>query len=497
MDAESRVMTFFQSCPWGWPSHDVSRVSALWLLPWRLVWNEDQKARSSRWFRIWSLQENQFLASGADGLVGPSKADLWKLFAGSQEACCRRDAQGTVAFHGGELCRPRWNIAWNRCADLLWGGDPFSNSAHCAHFTLHATGQCELRGHVGNLFQNGPQYVRNIPAAIGDMKILLIRRCPKDPNRKQRIPFLVSRRRDDVWKGLYTEFVVRCLKAVRLLCRQVLWPLVAMLTLSSLKFYYSSQTRKLERSQTEGLEVQVVEQTPWERVERKLFAMWMSCTLELQMAAEVRLLHEPQEDTVGMSLRTATQTVDMSLRTVDKTPETEQPGDSAGMSLRTATQTVDMSLRTADTPSKNQQPGAPACWYVVADCQRKRRHVVADCRHAVWESKARAPACWYVVADCQRKRRHVVADCRHAVWESKARAPACWYVVADCQRKRRHVVADCRSENQKPGDQHSGMSLRTAKESVDMSLRTVGLRIKSPGTSILVCRCGLPDKERK
>ena len=62
-------------------------------------------------------------------------------------------------------------------------------------FTLHATGQCELRGHVGNLFQNGPQYVRNIPAAVGDMKMLLIRRCPKDPNRKQRVPFLVSRRR--------------------------------------------------------------------------------------------------------------------------------------------------------------------------------------------------------------------------------------------------------------------------------------------------------------
>ena len=263
-------------------------------------------------------------------------------------------------------------------------------------FTLHATGQCELRGHVGNLFQNGPQYVRNIPAAIGDMKILLLRRCPKDPNRKQRIPFLVSPRRLE--RALHR---VRCLKAVRLLCRQVLWPLVAMLTLSSKKTYYSSQTRKLERSQTEGLEVQVVEQTKWERVERKLFAMWMSCTLELQMAAEVRLLHEPQECTVGMSLRTATQTVDMSLRTVDKTPETEQPGDSAGMSLRTATQTVDMSLRTADTPSKNQQPG----------------------------------------------------------------------------------------------HQHAGMSVRTAKESVDMSTRR--LRIKSPGTSMLVCRCGLPDKERK
>ena len=52
-------------------------------------------------------------------------------------------------------------------------------------FTLHTTGQCELRGHVGNLFQNGPQYVRNIPAAIGDMKMLLIRRCPMQGSQSQ------------------------------------------------------------------------------------------------------------------------------------------------------------------------------------------------------------------------------------------------------------------------------------------------------------------------
>ena len=42
-----------------------------------------------------------------------------------------------------------------------------------------------------------------------------------------------------------------------------------------------------------GLQVHVVEQTPWERVEKKLFAMWMSSSLELQLAAKVRLLHEP------------------------------------------------------------------------------------------------------------------------------------------------------------------------------------------------------------
>ena len=36
-------------------------------------------------------------------------------------------------------------------------------------FTLYGTGQCELRGHVGNLFQNGPQFVRDIPAADPEM----------------------------------------------------------------------------------------------------------------------------------------------------------------------------------------------------------------------------------------------------------------------------------------------------------------------------------------
>eukprot|EP00435_Cladocopium_sp_Y103_P074963 s6_g52.t1 len=34
-------------------------------------------------------------------------------------------------------------------------------------FTLYATGQCELRGHVGNLFQNGPQYASSLEAGHG------------------------------------------------------------------------------------------------------------------------------------------------------------------------------------------------------------------------------------------------------------------------------------------------------------------------------------------
>ena len=280
-------------------------------------------------------------------------------------------------------------------------------------FTLHATGQCELRGHVGNLFQNGPQYVRSIPAAIGDMKMLLIRRCPKDPNRKQRIPFLVSRRRLE--RALHR--VCRPLSEGGSLALQAgaLTPGNYVDLVKPENLLQFSDTEVGE--EPEGLEVQVVEQTPWERVERKLFVMWMSCNLELQMAAEVRLLHEPQEDaprasdavgmslrtadatsqsqqpgvsagmslrtastgvgmllqttdatseneppgdSAGMSLRTAKESVGMSLRTADATSESQHPGDTAGMSLRTAKESVDMSLRTVDTPSENQQPGDSA-----------------------------------------------------------------------------------------------------------------------------------------
>ena len=208
-------------------------------------------------------------------------------------------------------------------------------------FTLHSTGQCELRGHVGNLFQNGPQYVRNIPAAIGDMKMLLIRRCPKDPNRKQRIPFLVSRRRleralDRVFKPL-SEGGSQAMQPGAL----TTGGFVEFVNRDNLQQFADNE----EGEEPPGLQVQVVEQIPWERIEHKLFAMWVSCNLELQMAAEVRLLHETQEDAEN-----ASKSVGMSLRTAERIGHVT---DGAGMSLRTAaevqlaTESVGMSLRTA------------------------------------------------------------------------------------------------------------------------------------------------------
>ena len=62
-------------------------------------------------------------------------------------------------------------------------------------FTLYSTGLTELRGHVANWVQGGPEFVRAIPLRAGDAKILLVRRFPKEPGRKQRVPFVVSRSR--------------------------------------------------------------------------------------------------------------------------------------------------------------------------------------------------------------------------------------------------------------------------------------------------------------
>ena len=62
-------------------------------------------------------------------------------------------------------------------------------------FTITGTGLTEMRGHVANFAQGGPQWVREVPLKPDEVEILLVRRFPKDPARKQRLPFVVSRRR--------------------------------------------------------------------------------------------------------------------------------------------------------------------------------------------------------------------------------------------------------------------------------------------------------------
>jgi predicted methyltransferase len=50
-----------------------------------------------------------------------------------------------------------------------------------------------------------------------------------------------------------------------------------------------------EGAEPVGLEVQEVKQEIGKKIEKKLFAMWISTRLSLQLAAQVRALHEPAE----------------------------------------------------------------------------------------------------------------------------------------------------------------------------------------------------------
>ena len=366
MDAESRVMTFFnrvhevdrhmmslefQDCDYcheGWFGTRIKRQD----LPGGFESEAYKKtnflqAAQTQWLEpARPICENCLLEAkrrAADGLPKEPLRFTANNFADPGEALPETDA---LTFFEEEILSPIQHIV--------------------RIFTLHATGQCELRGHVGNLFQNGPQYVRNIPAAIGDMKMLLVRRCPKDPNRKQRIPFLVSRRRLE--RAL--DRICRPLSEGGSLALQpgALTPggYVDFVKRDNLEQFADNEQGEEPR----GLQVQVVEQTPWDRVERKLFALWVSCNLELQMAAEVRLLHEMDDNVekesagVGMSLRTAAPAqntnanASMSLRAAGESKDNVDP--SSSMSLRATGETENnadpsssMSLRTAG-PAQNR-----------------------------------------------------------------------------------------------------------------------------------------------
>ena len=201
--------------------------------------------------------------------------------------------------------------------------------------------------------------------------MLLVRRCPKDPNRKQRIPFLVSRRRLE--------------RALDRICRPLseggsvalqpgaLTPggYVDFVKRDNLEQFADNEQGEEPR----GLQVQVVEQTPWDRVERKLFAMWVSCNLEPQMAAEVRLLHEIEDNAgnesagVGMSLRTAAPAQNtntnssMSLRAAGEPRDNVDPSSSSslratGVTEKNTDTSSSMSLRATGVTENNIDPNS-------------------------------------------------------------------------------------------------------------------------------------------
>eukprot|EP00435_Cladocopium_sp_Y103_P046401 s3767_g13.t1 len=132
----------------------------------------------------------------------------------------------------------------------------------------------------------------NIHAAAGDMKMLLIKRCNKDPHRKQQVPFLVSRLRLE--RAL--DRLRRPVEAVGSVALRPgsLTP-EGYLGFSKRENLQQYSNTKEKGAEPEGLEVQEVKQEIWKKIEKNLFAMWIAMRLSVQLAAQVRALHEPSE----------------------------------------------------------------------------------------------------------------------------------------------------------------------------------------------------------
>ena len=128
-------------------------------------------------------------------------------------------------------------------------------------YTLYATGSTQLRGHVINVAQGGPQFVREIPARARDLNVLLVRRFPRDPNRKQRVPFLASPRR---LEAALDRLEGRLGSNVHLgFCQHVI-----PVNRENLSDY-------IEGQEPQGFQMQVVEQRQGIQLDRKLFAKWL------------------------------------------------------------------------------------------------------------------------------------------------------------------------------------------------------------------------------
>lgn len=188
-------------------------------------------------------------------------------------------------------------------------------------FTLYSTGLTEMRGHVANWHQNGPQWVREIPVRARDAGILLIRRFPKDPQRKQRLPFVVSRRRLEA--------------ALAQLCQprenggHLAFQRGA-LTRDGIKINHNNLDEySQDGAEPDDLEVATVDQIEKLCVDRSLFERWLAPALELQTNTLLRLhLPTKSEDQTDAEWYDAVwKTWNREVRAAQPTPDTNKNDD--------------------------------------------------------------------------------------------------------------------------------------------------------------------------
>ena len=119
--------------------------------------------------------------------------------------------------------------------------------------------------------------------------MLLVRRCPKDPARKQQVPFLASRRRLE-------RALDRIARPVEEGGSLALQP-GALTVAGYVDFVRRENLQQFADTEAgaepSGLQVTVAEQQEISSVGRARFAMWTSTSLELQAAACVKAIHEP------------------------------------------------------------------------------------------------------------------------------------------------------------------------------------------------------------
>ena len=143
-------------------------------------------------------------------------------------------------------------------------------------YTLDGTGQTELRGHVANWVQGGPEFVRNVPLMPDEVEVLLVRRFPKVANRKQRVPFVVSRRRLEAALDEAERSHLAFQKN-----RMVQHGLVVPVDRKNLDAY-------AEGEEPDGMKVSVVEQMEDLVLDEELFKLWMDKRLVHQLNVQVR-----------------------------------------------------------------------------------------------------------------------------------------------------------------------------------------------------------------
>ena len=143
-------------------------------------------------------------------------------------------------------------------------------------YTLYGTGLTEMRGHVANWAQSGPQFVREIPARAQDLNILLIRRFPRDPNRKQRVPFVANPRR---LEAALDRLEGRLGTAAHLGFHQHEIPIKR----DNLADYKDDQ-------EPVGLQVQVVDQGEDFMIDRDFFSRWIGSSQGEEACFQVNVL---------------------------------------------------------------------------------------------------------------------------------------------------------------------------------------------------------------